>query len=93
MEDFNSWKYSLKAKDLLCEEENQVWASYQYNWNELPSKCCIRNDFALIEKYLLKFCKLEIQKSSKISFMTCLEFTSDKMCLLFFQNKYLDEDL
>jgi len=47
VEDFKSKHYSLEAKGLLCEKENQVRASYQYNWNELPSKCCIRNDSSL----------------------------------------------
>ena len=47
VEDFKSKHYSLEAKGLLCEKENQVRASYQYNWNELPSKCCIRNDSTL----------------------------------------------
>ena len=63
VEDFKSKHYSLEAKGLLCEKENQVRASYQYNWNELPSKCCIRNDSSLpwwLKNTCWKSCKLEI---------------------------------
>lgn len=32
----------LKAKGKQCEREYQTRASYEYNWNEPPSKCCER---------------------------------------------------
>ena len=44
VEDFRSKHYSLQAKGVLCENEVKHRVSYQYNWNVLPSKCCVRND-------------------------------------------------
>ena len=36
-------KYRLmKAKGVQCEKEYQTRGSYEYNWEELPSKCCER---------------------------------------------------
>lgn len=47
VEDFRSKHYSLEAKGQLCEKETQLRKSYVYNWNEVPSKCCLRNDSSL----------------------------------------------
>ena len=47
VEDFRSKHYSLQAKGLLCENEVKTRMSYQYNWNTVPSKCCVRNDTSL----------------------------------------------
>lgn len=47
VEDFKSKHYSLESKGQLCEQEKQQRVSYEYNWNTVPSKCCIRNNTSL----------------------------------------------
>ena len=47
VEDFRSKHYSLQSKGELCEKEEQLRISYEYNWNTVPSQCCIRNNTAL----------------------------------------------
>lgn len=34
----------LKTKGNLCDNEVRVRKSYDYNWKNLPSMCCVRND-------------------------------------------------
>lgn len=34
---------SLEQYGVLCQREVRSWLSYDYNWNVVPSKCCVRN--------------------------------------------------
>lgn len=38
---------SLNTLGRMCREQFQVRKSYNYNWNALPSQCCIRNDSSI----------------------------------------------
>lgn len=42
IKDMHSKYRLLKAKGVQCEKEYQTRGSYEYNWEELPSKCCER---------------------------------------------------
>ena len=35
--------YSLKMRGVQCSQEYQTRPSYEYKWNEVPSKCCERS--------------------------------------------------
>lgn len=47
VEDLKSKHYSLQSAGVLCEKETRVRASYQYDWDVPPSKCCDRSDSTL----------------------------------------------
>uniref|UniRef100_A0A2P2I6G9 Hexosyltransferase n=1 Tax=Hirondellea gigas TaxID=1518452 RepID=A0A2P2I6G9_9CRUS len=41
-------KYNnLQTSGVMCKDLVQVRTSYNYNWNVLPSKCCVRNDTSI----------------------------------------------
>ena len=42
IKDMHSKYRLMKAKGVQCEKEYQTRGSYEYNWEELPSKCCER---------------------------------------------------
>ena len=37
----------LQRTGRLCASEYRIYLSYKYNWQVLPSKCCIRNDSSI----------------------------------------------
>ncbi|XP_069673698.1 beta-1,3-galactosyltransferase 6-like [Periplaneta americana] len=46
-EDMKKMFFSLQKTGKLCDIEHKLRKSYNYNWNVLPSKCCIRNDSSI----------------------------------------------
>ena len=44
VEEMRSKQYSLVANGKLCEKEQRLRPSYNYDWSKPPSKCCQREN-------------------------------------------------
>lgn len=39
--------YAMTATGVMCTKEKQDRMSYKYNWETVPSKCCVKNDSSI----------------------------------------------